>query len=181
MATVHPRVRGDMGSKAPQAEGEVGSPPRARGHVPQLGQVSSPDRFTPACAGTCDDMDELFFTLSVHPRVRGDMSLRPRSRGHEGGSPPRARGHGSTSCSVFAGFRFTPACAGTCCWLAVAWQQSTVHPRVRGDMTPDERVGLFPYGSPPRARGHASTSIATISKARFTPACAGTWRLAPDR
>src|SRR5690606_23598967 len=91
---VHPRVRGDLSSiligpvvsagSPPRARGprnqlailgeEDGSPPRARGpHEAADGEVVE-CRFTPACAGTSIIAAGVGVSVTVHPRVRGDLA-----------------------------------------------------------------------------------------------------------
>ena len=110
---VHPRVRGDMQRQLVDALGDLGSPPRARGHgtVKRRRRVSR--RFTPACAGTCDALAAVGVVQSVHPRVRGDMHGYIRRWRADCGSPPRARGHAHADRRLDRRTRFTPACAGT--------------------------------------------------------------------
>ncbi len=92
----------------------------------------------------------------------------------DGGSPPRARGHGRTTRTESSRARFTPACAGT--WVARLDQrtQPPVHPRVRGDMSWGKGRTDDDIGSPPRARGHDQLRVVVRVVDRFTPACAGT-------
>ncbi len=193
-----------------------GSPPRARGHVVRILEWELRDRFTPACAGTCDVGFVLHDVSPVHPRVRGDMESTcaiadlivgspPRARGHvlvrqwlhgglrftpacagtcslsgpgctnASGSPPRARGHGGVDEDLRLLDRFTPACAGTCVVCTSRQTTTSVHPRVRGDMRQNSERCPGSRGSPPRARGHGGRSARHQKRARFTPACAGTW------
>ena len=53
----------------------------------------------------------------------------------------------------------------------------SVHPRVRGDMNQFVGIPVDAVGSPPRARGHVAVLSSERDLYRFTPACAGTWRL----
>ncbi len=174
LSSVHPRVRGDMNvfvktTKAadgspPRARGHAvvigfrfrphGSPPRARGHDALLLLFHCVSRFTPACAGTCGKRAASMTTSSVHPRVRGDMPSASVPMVAPSGSPPRARGHGSTDHHDDLWSRFTPACAGTCSATSTPTAGRTVHPRVRGDMRSVVPQVADRSGSPPRARGH---------------------------
>ena len=53
---VHPRVRGDMFGAGVGGGALIGSPPRARGHGPSGRSADSCRRFTPACAGTWQNL-----------------------------------------------------------------------------------------------------------------------------
>ncbi len=130
-----------------------GSPPHARGQPAGCEYCSSPGRFTPACAGTTNEMWIYFSSATVHPRMRGDNLMLSASASGSCGSPPHARGQHARKTRLDSGERFTPACAGTTiirergCWFF------PVHPRMRGD---NWTVLSFPSttcGSPPHARG----------------------------
>jgi len=108
--------------------------------------------------------------------VRGDMSMLHQVRPSLAGSPPRARGHVVVHLGDLDAVRFTPACAGTCDALPARMACSSVHPRVRGDMSDSGPGCTSAIGSPPRARGHAHHAALAVSLHRFTPACAGTCR-----
>jgi len=153
--TVHPRVRGDMASRASAICAAHGSPPRARGHGPQSRCFGHGRRFTPACAGTWRHATAAAHQVKVHPRVRGDMCSRFARVITAFGSPPRARGHERNPRRIRGFNRFTPACAGT--WVFALVQALRID------------------GSPPRARGHGQWCAAIEGELRFTPACAGTW------
>ncbi len=155
--TVHPRVRGDMFQKSVGFCSNSGSPPRARGHDNNRLNAKHWVRFTPACAGTWGADTSAERESSVHPRVRGDMSIACSICTGKAGSPPRARGNVSLIGVEAVGRRFTPACAGTWPCLRGSALARPVHPRVRGDMAFLDR-GVYPKcGSPPRARGHGCT------------------------
>src|SRR6185437_8354213 len=110
---VHPRVRGDHYT---QLYGEVavrGSPPRARGPWTMAIGARHSRRFTPACAGTMPPTAPRWLPASVHPRVRGDHTVRAYRGYRLRGSPPRARGPFLGAGPLGFHWRFTPACAGT--------------------------------------------------------------------
>src|SRR5690606_4430830 len=70
----HPRVRGDLSNVTGLTALSVGSPPRARGpHARVLSRAPHP-RFTPACAGTSIIAAGVGVSVTVHPRVRGDLA-----------------------------------------------------------------------------------------------------------
>ena len=89
---VHPRVRGERSPLAIEADGTVGSSPRARGTQPNLPVPDRPRRFIPACAGNAQTHGSTPSMASVHPRVRGERDF-GQAVGVVGcGSSPRARG-----------------------------------------------------------------------------------------
>src|SRR5690606_2356595 len=70
--------------------------------------------------------------------------------------------------------RFTPACAGTSGMVPRPAHDSTVHPRVRGDLFASNASAGSNLGSPPRARGPQLLPAEAGAFVRFTPARAGT-------
>ena len=153
---VHPRERGehDPSARADYALG--GSSPRARGTQLHPGRRDRQRRFIPASAGnTCLPVCTLG-TKTVHPRERGEHTVRVRAHRVPRGSSPRARGtrrHPTERCLP-----------------------PPVHPRERGEHR--ERIGeqLRETGSSPRARGTPGRAHAGGRAERFIPASAGnTW------
>ena len=95
---VHPHVRGDRNQQAPLGILGAGSPPRAWGQR-WRGRTRTTAKygFTPTCVGTARRWPCRLgrqTVESVHPHVRGDSVIRPRSE-----SSPTTR--------------FTPTCVGT--------------------------------------------------------------------
>ena len=88
----HPRVRGEnIGCRAIHRFAD-GSPPRARGELPDPDESELLRRITPACAGRTGMSPPRSRVVTDHPRVRGENSTgRPACRSAQG-SPPRARG-----------------------------------------------------------------------------------------
>ncbi len=153
---VHPRVRGEQGSRG-HAEGfTAGSSPRARGTVRSVLDTHPVHRFIPACAGNRLARPSANDLWPVHPRARGT-----------GGD--RRCGGGK--------LRFIPACAGNRRPCVPSSARCTVHPRVRGEQAQTLREGLSNIGSSPRARGTALRHPLPLQRGRFIPACAGNRRL----
>ncbi len=179
--SVHPRSRGDHTSAATYDSPCHGSPPLARGPRPTSRGGPRDCRFTPARAGTTPLNDSAWHLPAVHPRSRGDHYVAAHSLQEAGGSPPLARGPPGDEDVVGVVLRFTPARAGTT--RCSGWRRSRapVHPRSRGDH-PDLRCSDGPhYGSPPLARGPRGQRASPGSRARFTPARAGTTRRSSRR
>src|SRR5690606_37205567 len=88
----HPRVRGEHAPEPLRRRYGLGSPPRARGAHKDLFRLGSPDRITPACAGSTACSDISVTLRRDHPRVRGEHARCPPSENLSRGSPPRARG-----------------------------------------------------------------------------------------
>ena len=132
--TVHPRMRGEHGSAASRQ------------------RVFS--RFIPACAGNTTAGSELHTPISgssphargthsrtlsavagcnaVHPRMRGEHTVRDCARGRRAGSSPHARGTRRQGVRLTLHVRFIPACAGNTSAAGaepVAWTGSSPHAR----------------------------------------------------
>ena len=171
---VHPRARGDGGTRSWRTSQGTGSPPRARGRLPKRPHCPSISRFTPARAGTATMMRRGLIRATVHPRARGDGWGCWASASEGRGSPPRARGRQPVaSCADQLG-RFTPARAGTAPPPRRGRRGCSVHPRARGDGAQQKRLGILTRGSPPRARGRQRREGLQVGEERFTPARAGT-------
>ena len=109
----HPRVRGDICSTTNVRVERAGSPPRARGHQPDVNCVRVIPGLTPACAGTSPGTDVADRAVGAHPRVRGDITPARVVAEQSAGSPPRARGHHADDRGRDRHHGLTPACAGT--------------------------------------------------------------------
>src|SRR5690606_28582368 len=68
----YPRVRGDDFALHLKCASRTGLPPRARGRLFDLGPDDTPDRTTPACAGTTCPPSQSGACTWDYPRVRGD-------------------------------------------------------------------------------------------------------------
>ena len=89
---VHPRSRGEHVWMEGDAGRDRGSSPLARG-TPRVGDPAAEGvRFIPARAGNTLAAPAPARRYPVHPRSRGEHSLRDRAGGSVGGSSPLARG-----------------------------------------------------------------------------------------
>ena len=89
-----------------------GSPPRVRGKVHLLTQMTTEDGITPACAGKRACRHRAAKRRWDHPRVCGEK-WKCRWKKVKGlGSPPRVRGKAHRGISRKTPPRITPACAG---------------------------------------------------------------------
>ncbi|SLJ41470.1 Domain of uncharacterised function (DUF2825) [Mycobacteroides abscessus subsp. abscessus] len=130
-----------------------GSSPLARGGDGAAGDLDSPHRFIPACAGSRYRGCPTSLAPSVHPRSRGEQTHRDR----------RQRGGGG----------FIPACAGSSLRCRPPAPSAPVHPRLRGEQPfVVDGVGQA-SGSSPLARGAVGRRQPAKDLLRFIPACAG--------
>ena len=137
---------------------------------------------------------------SVHPHGRGDNWFRAILAFRYGGSPPRAWGQCTSTCTTrnkktvhphgrgdnFAStgrpvytVRFTPTGVGTIMTTALRLRSPTVHPHGRGDNYRSNFPRARFCGSPPRAWGQSHTRDESLSVVRFTPTGVGTMLLRP--
>ena len=105
---VHPRSRGEHGTRRPPITTSPGSSPLARGTLRRDLSPRPADRFIPARAGNTAGGAQSTQQAAVHPRSRGEHG----SGFGSGGSSPLARGtrHEATRYCVHR--RFIPARAG---------------------------------------------------------------------
>ena len=130
--SVHPRLRGELKFDTLPKLNQDGSSPLAReltslpigqpiasGSSPLARGTPYPPnapafdrRFIPACAGNSRIIEKSNRLLSVHPRLRGELSIQLCEPTMRVGSSPLARGtHPRKACSLPL-TRFIPACAG---------------------------------------------------------------------
>ena len=169
----HPRVRGEKGKVTGVGSTRQGSPPRARGkelnrffHIQRTG-------ITPACAGKSRPIRNGSCQVRDHPRVRGEKLRRTSAFISGLGSPPRARGKGSTYDRTSLGAGITPACAGKSTYLRGVDIVPGDHPRVCGEKSIRFISALRFSGSPPRVRGKVTSRAHPVPALGITPACAG--------
>ena len=112
--TVHPRVCGELECERVLASDSLGSSPRVRGTHPVARRRRPGVRFIPACAGNSYPSGASLATMSVHPRVCGELGDVDRLQ-----APV---------------LRFIPACAGNSGSALRATARCPVHPRVCGEL-----------------------------------------------
>ncbi len=173
---VHPHVRGDDCSGVQARSCAFGSPPRAWGRRWRTSSGDSGMRFTPTCVGTTASMPRGRSVRAVHPHVRGDDALAPRTMTVPIGSPPRAWGRRAEGPEPGRVVRFTPTCVGTTGAVPGSPARRPVHPHVRGDDALRRQTLDLTNGSPPRAWGRRQAGARCPSEKRFTPTCVGTTR-----
>ena len=150
---VHPRWRGEYRLSTSGYASNVGSPPLARGILPQQVRRELMNRFTPAGAGNTHIAKEVLSCRQVHPRWRGEYKTALSLMTGGKGSPPLARGIPPRIPWLRSVARFTPAGAGNTP-QGLEWQETVqVHPRWRGEYHLNLLYWRKNLGSPPLARG----------------------------
>ena len=113
---------------------------------------------------------------TAHPRSRGEHTLGDSNRYLEIGSSPLARGTPSTRQFVAADERLIPARAGNTLKKPSRLQESSAHPRSRGEHFMTLPTLLTDPGSSPLARGTHRVVLLRYFCTRLIPARAGnTW------
>ena len=133
-STVHPRLRGELPSRKLFDSAINGSSPLTRG---TLESVESPYviwRFIPAYAGNSLYDSNYFLTLTVHPRLRGELGIRKSVLSPGFGSSPLTRGTHAIVFNLPPLDRFIPAYAGNSERCKQASGGTSVHPRLRGEL-----------------------------------------------
>ena len=195
-----PRLRGEHETKKIVFEGEIGSPPPARGARFFTLNISRDERVTPACAGNTRPRRPCRCPAADHPRLRGEHTGWRSSVNCLNGSPPLARGarddllgreqlHRVPQPARGAAFdvvdlerevRITPACAGSTVLWHFALRRHSDHPRLCGEHGHVPSGGSGRSGSPPRPRGAHRDQLSDLPNDRITPACAGITTPAPS-
>ena len=158
-----------------------GSSPHARGTPQQHHTEALPLRFIPACAGNATTITPRFTAKTVHPRMRGERSLRLAIHWRKVGSSPHARGTPIEQDPQIPGSRFIPACAGNARPRDCCPEIEAVHPRMRGERS-WPAASVWPNrGSSPHARGTPGVTVVQAASVRFIPACAGNASAAQSR
>ena len=135
--------------------------------------ASPPRRITPAYAGSSFLRILKCGFCMDHPRIRGEQSSSINWALVRPGSPPHTRGAAKHMIGLDACQRITPAYAGSRSIQPLRYCCAADHPRIRGEQRlvgPSEPHGT---GSPPHTRGAGGKSWAVRTKARITPAYAG--------
>ena len=150
---VHPRIRGERSQRAPRTLATSGSSPHTRGTIPAPPPPSTRSRFIPAYAGNAVSARMPFSMPTVHPRIRGERRIPMRNAGHLFGSSPHTRGTQQRDCPCRALDRFIPAYAGNAVIVTTVQSPLSVHPRIRGERSPNTIVTTQGDGSSPHTRG----------------------------
>ena len=174
MATVHPRVCGELVGEVAHRHPLFGSSPRVRGtlrwplgfrqpapvHPRVCGELTELlaravffNWFIPACAGNSSAALAKPQAMPVHPRVCGELEVLSMSGRAVDGSSPRVRGTLAGRAALVPGGRFIPACAGNSSATGGCSRPASVHPRVCGELL--------------------ALAVAHRFNGRFIPACAG--------
>ena len=130
---VHPRLRGELMTPVEFWSQVIGSSPLTRGTPRQPAVDSAPCRFIPAYAGNSSDNGAESCWRSVHPRLRGELSMARPDVCRHAGSSPLTRG---TLLSAYE-----------------AGERPAVHPRLRGELNGVSRFKRIIVGSSPLTRG----------------------------
>ncbi len=161
--TVHPRDRGEHFPYIGAVVRATGSSPRSRGTLPSGTRYIDFQRFIPAIAGNTSIFFALLYSISVHPRDRGEHFFRPDLGAPCFGSSPRSRGTRNRIISRVIYNRFIPAIAGNTRTRRPGGRSIPVHPRDRGEHWKHTAFRTSIIGSSPRSRGTLVYKIQLIS------------------
>ena len=154
--TVHPRARGEQGKGGAELAPVGGSSPRTRGTARRPKNSLSVCRFIPAHAGNSWVSGFRPAPATVHPRARGEQSMRRAQATACAGSSPRTRGTGVGGQAAVQPVRFIPAHAGNRTTPSHSNADRAVHPRARGEQQDIHAAASLGIGSSPRTRGTGS-------------------------
>ena len=150
-----------------------GSSPHARGARVYSYSPFAPLRIIPACAGSTGGANSRLAVRPDHPRMRGEHNALTTACPWWPGSSPHARGAPVFACCRNVGCGIIPACAGSTRLRASCRQQTTDHPRMRGEHVYHPSPTIRSMGSSPHARGAPFLVSHITSPSRIIPACAG--------
>ena len=150
---VHPRLRGELTVCLFDFLPSGGSSPLTRGTHSSLLREFLCTRFIPAYAGNSCLSTIPKCSLSVHPRLRGELISSCVSAARFGGSSPLTRG------TRFAAQQVS--------------RDRLVHPRLRGELEMRTTSEKSEFGSSPLTRGTLLGGCGTGKTHRFIPAYAG--------
>ena len=109
----HPRLRGEHPETDLPVVPVKGSPPPARGALPDRSLQCLEPRITPACAGSTRNQCRPPPPGTDHPRLRGEHLIGVDPEEPVRGSPPPARGAPLAREGRHQAGGITPACAGS--------------------------------------------------------------------
>ena len=133
--TVHPCLRGELGSVAGLPWKTRGSSPLTRGTPRRKFVTEVVVRFIPAYAGNSNMTAWGVRVVTVHPRLRGELWHRAIRYVLLGGSSPLTRGTQQKESFLSNRLRFIPAYAGNSSFSLNSALSPAVHPRLRGELT----------------------------------------------
>ena len=168
-----PACAGNSASPTALRRGDTGSSPRVRGTRALALFVAAGHRFIPACAGNSSTIATSRRWTAVHPRVCGELARVRNALARLLGSSPRVRGTHRLRARQERRGRFIPACAGNSSMANCQPCDSSVHPRVCGELGLLGSGEQRSVGSSPRVRGTRRRPRRWRLGGRFIPACAG--------
>ena len=130
-----------------------GSSPLTRGTPADCLMLVGDTRFIPAYAGNSRRRRPSLRSLSVHPRLRGELTTLAGLGNPTSGSSPLTRGTPNLSDRNHDYSRFIPAYAGNSSLLLLRGGVLEVHPRLRGELSADSVSNSLCLGSSPLTRG----------------------------
>ena len=153
---VYPRVCGETDIKRGDRVRDPGLSPRVRGnlevalrHLPCAGSI-------PACVGKPFKLHNSPQTPWVYPRVCGETFDSRGQFNAVGGLSPRVRGNQDWRARHVPRHGSIPACAGKPAESHCTANKSRVYPRVCGETTHFQAMGMARPGLSPRVRGNRS-------------------------
>ena len=129
----HPRVCGEHEEDEYLIMRELGSSPRVRGTLHNVGRGLGVDGIIPACAGNTPVDDDGYTVDGDHPRVCGEHCVNGMRSPSNRGSSPRVRGTPLCNLTSLLKCGIIPACAGNTYDAGGRFRSCRDHPRVCGE------------------------------------------------
>ena len=172
-SSAHPRSRGEHRRGRIFRPCECGSSPLTRGARDGIRHGIPPWRLIPAHAGSTAKASPPVFSISAHPRSRGEHAKKSKSRNLGKGSSPLARGTPQGNFTLAVKERLIPACAGNTAPHSQSAKPRSAHPRSRREHSSKVCCVSAQPGSSPLARGTPDTLHEKVPRERLIPAHAG--------
>ena len=170
---VYPRVCGGTRHRDHDCRPVWGLSPRVRGNQSQCGQMATPLRSIPACAGEPAELDFHCARSKVYPRVCGGTQGHGHQLQSRLGLSPRVRGNPACPPALPGHIRSIPACAGEPHRVDPHCSSPRVYPRVCGGTAQQPGAARRHSGLSPRVRGNLPALSAPAVRPGSIPACAG--------
>ena len=151
--SAHPRSRGENCPSIRSRRLALGSSPLTRGKLKHLTLRQMVLRLIPAHAGKTPAPRSWKFSLSAHPRSRGENESILKGLDVLNGSSPLTRGKLNGGLEVLQGNRLIPAHAGKTSGRGLRTNARPAHPRSRGENLQVRRISCISCGSSPLTRG----------------------------
>ena len=134
MFTVHPHIRGELKVPKEWRTMKAGSSPHSWGTYRMILIFGKYQRFIPTFVGNFTNYRFVNRILTVHPHIRGELTIDRIILNRHNGSSPHSWGTSYRHRNEYASIRFIPTFVGNLHCGTHAQYFRTVHPHIRGEL-----------------------------------------------